>query len=97
MVSVRIFAPSSELAHLRFQIGLWFLSIETCSAGISLRTQDKERAERARMEAPPEPRERSPSKRPFVPTAALDAVCELKECKASSSSGGAVVNIAGAS
>jgi hypothetical protein len=47
-------------------------------------------------EAAPE-RERSPSKLPYVPTAALDAVCELKECKPLSSSGGAVLNIAGAS
>ena len=53
--------------------------------------------ERETEALPPEPRERSPSKCPYVPTAALDAVCELKECKASSSSGGAVVNIAGAS
>lgn len=44
-------------------------------------------------EAAPE-RERSPSKLPYVPTAALDAVCELKECKQLSSSGGAVLNIA---
>lgn len=42
---------------------------------------------------PPE-RERSPSKRPYVPTAALDAVFELKECKPSSSSDGIGVNIA---
>ena len=50
---------------------------------------------------PPE-RERSPSKRPYVPgcgltPAALDAVFELKECKPSSSSDGVDVNIAGAS
>ena len=48
------------------------------------------------LQLPPE-RELSPSKRPYVPTAALDAVFELKECKPSSSSDGVDVNIAGAS